>query len=237
MVPTLLVLLFAVTDDFTPPPLVSVESTELTPPPMPAAEPWPHSAPPTPPAQVTTPSPATPSDAPAWQAGAWATTTLPTSLEGSAFLYGLRAELAVWRIGAWLTFDRSGVTPFTLNSTDAWTGALGYALLLTRHVRVQALGAVSARSDSGTSLFAPGLGLTARAGWSFLAIEGSALFTPFGGFRQLDARAEAVLVGGIFELHAGLRALAVDTTESGGLDTLFANAPTLGPSIALGLRL
>ena len=235
MVLSLLLVLLAA-EDVSAPPLVSAPEG---PPPMPRAEAAGDVGQGAAVPQVSTASPlvALDDDAPKWNAGAWATATVPTSLDGAPFLYGFRGELDVWRIGASVTLDRGGTTPFTFSSVDAWTGALGYSLFLNEYLRVRAMGAVSARVDAGTAVFAPGVGLTARAGWSFIAVEGSALFTPFGAFRQLDARAEAVLVGGIFELHVGARALYLDDTEAGSLGTLFSAAPLAGPSVAIGVRL
>lgn len=88
-----------------PPPTPAPEPTMSTPP-LPPAAPGP-SAPPPPPAAST-------SKAPLWEAGVWATATLPTSLSGSAFMFGARAELDIWRIGVVGTFDRVGVTPFSI---------------------------------------------------------------------------------------------------------------------------
>lgn len=191
----------------TPPPLVSAE-----PPPPPKADP----------------------DLPLWQVTALATANVPTALEGSDFLLGLRGELDVWRIGALVTFDRTGTTPLTLADTRHWTSLLGYSVLHTPFLRVRALGGLSALTTDTTSSFAPALGATARLHWRFLGLEAAATFNPFG-FRQLDARLEAILSGGLFELHVGYRVRLLDASAKGTLETLFASTPVAGPSIALGV--
>ena len=48
---------------------------------------------------------------------------------------------------------------------------------------------------------------------------------------QRDLRAEGILRGGIFELHAGYRARFLDTTGVG----LLTSAPLAGPHVAVGL--
>ncbi len=191
--------------------------------------------PPPPPPPMVSATPETPtSDGPRWQVTALATANVPLALTGSDFLLGLRGEVDVWRISALLTFDRTGTTPLTIAETRHWTGLLGSSLVLNKYARVRALGGVSALSTDTTSQFGPSLGTTARIGWSFLAAEAGVVFTPFG-FRQLDARVEAVLKGGVFELHAGYRARFVDASATGTLATLLGSAPVAGPSIALGV--
>jgi hypothetical protein len=187
-----------------------------------------------------------------WELGAFTTATIPTSLEGSAFMFGLRAELDVWRIGAIATFDRVGVTPLSLGDARAWTAMVGYAVVSTELFRVRALAGLSARTgDTTATQFAPTLGTTGRVLWKFIGAEGSAAFTA-GTFRQLDLRAAAILKGGIFELQLGYRARWVDATSDGTLSTLLsatttatdqllATAPTApallaGPHVSLGLH-
>lgn len=226
--------------------VVLVMSQTFTPPPM-------VSAPPTPPAEVKSaptaePAKAAEPDVPLWQVTALATATVPTALEASPFSFGLRGEVDVWRISALVTFDRAGTTPTaaamaasplaaltsTLEDARTWNGLLGYAVLLNHWARIRALGGVSALTTDTTSRFAPSLGGTARIGWRFLAAEAGLVFTPVG-FRQLDARVEGILRGGIFELHVGYRARFVDSTDTGTLATLFASTPNAGPTVALGL--
>jgi len=202
--------------------ILSAVSSDLTPPPPP-------------PAEVTqAPVKAPERDFPLWQVTALGTATLPTSLSGSDFLFGLRGEVDVWKVSALITFDRTGTTPLTMSETRAWTGLAGYAPFVNRWARIRVLGGVSAQTTDTASQFGPSLGATARVGWSFIGVEGGVVFTPVG-FRQLDARAEVVLKGGVFELHAGYRARFLDTTSAGTLATLFTSTPVAGPSIAVGL--
>ncbi|MFT3708002.1 MAG: hypothetical protein QM817_10135 [Archangium sp.] len=183
--------------------------------------------------------------------GAFTTATIPTSLDGAAFMFGLRAELDIWRIGAVATFDRAGVTPLSIGDANAWTGLLGYSVVSTEYFRVRALAGLSALTGSATTTqFAPTIGTTGRAIWKFIGAEGSASFTA-GTFRQLDLRAAAILKGGIFELQLGYRARWIDATTDGTVstllsatttstDALIATAPTApaliaGPHVSVGL--
>ncbi|MFO0597092.1 MAG: hypothetical protein U0228_17395 [Myxococcaceae bacterium] len=191
-----------------PPPLVQADDG---PPPMPPSEP--------------TAAPA-PHRGSAWELGAFATATVPTSLDGGAFMFGLRGELDVWRIGAVMSLDRVGVTPFSLGDANAWTGLLGYSVVWTELFRVRALAGVSALTGSATSSqFAPTVGTTARVLWKFIGAEGSAAFAA-GTFRQLDVRAAAILRGGIFELQLGYRARWIDATTDGTVSTLLSASTT-----------
>lgn len=185
---------------------------------------------PTPQAQQSaTPAPEPEPDFPLWQVSALGTATLPTALDGSAFLVGARAELDLWRIGLFVTVDQSGTTPFSLSSGQQWTALGGYAVLVNKWARLRLLGGVSGTS---TTTLAPTVGANVRVGWSFLGAEAAAVLTPFGAFQQLDVRAEGILRGGIFELHAGYRARFLDATGAG---TLFTSAPLAGPHVAVGL--
>ncbi|MFZ5443553.1 MAG: hypothetical protein ACOZQL_26340 [Myxococcota bacterium] len=215
-------------EGWTPPPLVSAEPGREAsqPPPPPRAAPEVK--------QETPKKPEPERDFPLWQVTALATANVPSSLDGSDFLLGLRGELDVWRIGAVVSFDRTGTTPLTMSDTRHWTGLAGYAVLLNRWVRVRALGGVSALTTDTSSTFGPSVGVTARVGWAFLGAEAAAVFTPVG-FRQLDVRAEGILKGGVFELHAGYRARFLDASATGTLETMFSNAPVAGPHVAVGL--
>lgn len=166
---------------------------------------------------------------PFWQVSALGTATLPTSLDGSAFLVGARAEVDIWRIGLLVTVDKAGTTPFSLSSSQQWTALGGYAVLVNKWARLRLLAGVSGTS---TASLAPTVGANVRVGWAFLGAEAAAVLTPFGAFQQLDLRAEGILHGGIFELHAGYRARFLDTTGAG---TAFTSAPLAGPHVALGL--
>lgn len=175
-------------------------------------------------------------EAPTWQVAALGTAIVPLDLNGARFVFGLRGELDVLRVGVMFTFDRAAVTPFTMNQTNEWTGLLGFSGLNNKWVRVRLQGGLSALSGDGvTTRFGPSLGLTARAGLPVIAAEVGAIFTPVGGMRQLDARAELVLRGGVFELHGGYRVRFYDASDAGTVQTLFATVPVAGPSIALGL--
>lgn len=70
-------------------------------------------------------------------------------------------------------------------------------------------------------------GATARVSWKFIGLEG-AVTGSFGAFRQVDARAELVLQGGIVELHGGYRARLVEVKDGEGV-------LVAGPTVALGL--
>ncbi len=158
---------------------------------------------------------------------------LPLSPTGSKLLLGGRAELDVWRLQARLVWDRAGTTPFTIGSTDFFTGTLGYSLLSASWAKLRVLGGVASQSGpEAVTQVGPVLGLSGRLGLSFLALEGSAVFSPFG-LPTFDAQVELVLRGGIFELHAGWRARYLDPT--GSLATLFTTTPLLGPSVGVGL--
>ncbi len=175
-------------------------------------------------------------EAPTWQVAALATAIIPTSLDGAAFVFGMRGELDIFRVGAFFTLDRGGVTPFTMSQTNEWNGLLGYSLINNKWARIRLQGGMSVLSgDNFATRFAPSAGLTARAGHPNIAAEVGAIFTPVGGLRQLDARAELVLRGGIFELHGGYRVRFYDGADAGTLETLFATAPLAGPSVAVGL--
>lgn len=167
-------------------------------------------------------------DFPLWQVSALGTATLPTALDGSAFLIGARAELDVWRIGVLVTVDQAGTTPFSLSSAQQWTALGGYAVLVNKWARLRLLGGVSGASTTSLS---PTIGANVRVGWSFLGAEAAAVLTPFGSAQQLDLRAEGILRGGIFELHAGYRARFLDTTGAG----LLTSALLAGPHVAVGL--
>ncbi|PZR18535.1 MAG: hypothetical protein DI536_01255 [Archangium gephyra] len=246
----------------TPPPLVSADAdpnlAEIGfapfpsegPPPTPPAEPRQTPRPVVvnapPPADVTPVAPvenevrAAPQEdkhaAPTWQVAALATAIVPLNISGAPFVFGMRGELDIFRVGAQFSFDRGGVTPFTMSQTNEWTGLLGYSLVNHKYARVRLQGGMSALSGDGiTARFGPSAGLTARAGLPFIGAEVGAIFTPAGGMRQLDARAEVVLRGGVFELHGGYRVRFYDATDAGTLSTLFATTPVAGPSIALGL--
>lgn len=167
-------------------------------------------------------------DFPLWQVSALGTATLPTALDGSAFLIGARAELDIWRIGVLVTVDQAGTTPFSLSNAQQWTALGGYAVLVNKWARLRLLGGVSGASTTSLS---PTIGANVRVGWSFLGAEAAAVLTPFGAAQQLDLRAEGILRGGIFELHAGYRARFLDTTGAG----LLTSAPLAGPHVAVGL--
>ncbi len=165
-------------------------------------------------------------------------------------MFGGRAEFDLWRIGVVATFDRVGVTPFTLGDTNYWNGLLGYSLVSTDLFRVRALAGVSALSGSSiTTRFAPSFGTTARFLWHFIGVEGDATFTA-GSFRQLDLRGAVILRGGIFEVQLGYRAKWIDATTGGTIGNMFAtsnsteqltaSAPTSpvlvgGPHVSIGL--
>lgn len=171
-----------------------------------------------------------------WRLTALATGIIPLQLTGAQFVFGMRGELDVFRIGAQFSFDRGGVTPFTVNQTNEWTGLLGYSLVNNKYARVRLQGGMSALTGDGiASRFGPSAGLTARAGLPFISAEVGAIFTPVGGMRQLDARAELVLRGGVFELHGGYRVRFYDASEAGTVSTLFSSIPVAGPSVAIGL--
>lgn len=184
---------------------------------------------PAPQAQQSAPAPEPEPEFPLWQVSALGTATLPTALDGTAFLVGARAELDLWRIGVLVTVDQAGTTPFSLDSARQWTALGGYAVLVNKWARLRLLGGVSGTS---TTTLAPTVGANVRLSWSFLGAEAAAVLTPFGAFQQLDVRAEGILRGGIFEVHAGYRARFLDTTGAG---TWFASAPLAGPHVALGL--
>ena len=154
----------------------------------------------------------------------WVTATVPTALIGSAFMFGARAELDLWRIGFVGTFDRIGVTPFTIGDTNSWSALLGYSLVSTEFFRVRGLAGFSALTGANTTTrFAPSLGTTARVLWHFIGAEGSASFTA-GAFRQLDLRAAMILKGGVFELQLGYRARWIDATASGTIGSMFSTS-------------
>lgn len=194
-----------------------------------ATDATPPSAPHTQSRQTAAPAEEREPDFPFWQASALGTATVPTALDGSPFLVGARAELDVWRIGVLVTVDQAGTTPFTLSSGQQWTALGGYAVLVNKWARLRLLGGVSGTS---TTSLAPTVGANVRVGWSFLGAEAAAVLTPFGAFQQLDLRAEGILRGGIFELHAGYRARFLDATGAG---TLLTSTPLAGPHVALGL--
>lgn len=206
-----------------PPPLVSADV---------------DAPPPTPVAEVTAPPRDDKHAADSWQVAALATAIVPTSLDGAPFVFGLRGELDVFRVSGVFTFDRGGVTPFNVAQTNEWTGLLGFSAINNKYARVRLQGGLSALSaDTFTARFGPSLGVTARAGLPVISAEVAALFTPVGGLRQFDARAELVLRGGVFELHGGYRVRFYDAAEAGTLDALFTSTPLAGPSIAVGLSL
>lgn len=174
--------------------------------------------------------------APTWQVAALGTAIVPLNINGAAFVFGMRGELDIFRVGAMFTFDRAGVTPFTIGQTNEWTGLLGYSLINNKYARIRMQGGLSALSgDNIAARFGPSVGLTARAGLPVIAAEVGAIFTPVGGMRQLDARAELVLRGGVFELHGGYRVRFYDAADAGTVSTLFSTVPVAGPSIAVGL--
>lgn len=174
--------------------------------------------------------------APTWQVAALGTAIVPLNINGAAFVFGMRGELDIFRVGAMFTFDRSAVTPFTVGQTNEWTGLLGYSLINNKYVRIRAQGGMSALSgDNIAARFGPSVGVTARAGLPVIAAEVGTIFTPVGGMRQLDARAELVLRGGVFELHGGYRVRFYDASDAGTLSSLFSTAPVAGPSVAIGL--
>jgi hypothetical protein len=172
--------------------------------------------------------------APFWQVTALATANVPLALNGSDFLFGFRGEVDVWRISALVSLDRRGMTPFSMSDIQTWNGLLGASVVATKSFRLRALGGVGVLATESTATFAPTLGTTARVGWKWIALEG-ALHASAGAFRQLDARAELVLHGGVVELHAGYRVRLIDPTPGGSVETLFATAPVSGPCVALGL--
>lgn len=211
----------------------STSAEEWTAPPLVASTP----PPPAPAATVSEAPKSGMKDGPLWQVGAWGTATIPTSLDGAAFMFGLRGELDVWRLGVLFSFDRSGITPLTMNDLRAWTGLVGYSVLSLDWLRVRAQAGVTAlSSDTAAARVSPALGTTARVTWRFLGAEAGATFSPFD-FRQLDLRAAAILHGGIFELQVGYRARFLDATTGGTLDTMFATTPSAGPHVALGINL
>lgn len=206
-----------------PPPLVSADV---------------DAPPPTPVAEVVAPPREDKHAAPLWQATALATAIVPTSFDSTPFVFGMRGELDVWRISGVFTFDRGVVTPFTMAQSNEWTGLLGFSAINNTYARVRVQGGLSAlTADTFTARFGPSLGVTARAGLPVISAEVAALFTPVGGLRQFDARAELVLRGGVFELHGGYRVRFYDAAEAGTLDALFTSTPLAGPSIAVGLSL
>ncbi|MGV3623166.1 MAG: hypothetical protein ACO1OB_20265 [Archangium sp.] len=171
-----------------------------------------------------------------WRLTALATGIIPLQLNGANFVFGMRGELDVFRVSATFTFDRGGVTPFTMNQTNEWNGLLGYSLINNKWARVRLQGGMSALSgDAIAARFGPSAGLTASAGLPFIGVEAAAIFTPVGGMRQLDARAEVVLRGGVFELHGGYRVRFYDASDAGTVSTLFSSIPVAGPSVAIGL--
>jgi hypothetical protein len=165
--------------------------------------------------------------APFWQVTALATANIPLSLDGAAFLYGLRGEIDVWRLSVVATFDRTGTTPFTMSETRSWNGLAGASVVATKNFRARLLGGVSALTTDTSAVFAPSAGATARVSWKFIGLEG-AVTGSFGAFRQVDARAELVLQGGIVELHGGYRARLVEVKDGEGV-------LVAGPTVALGL--
>lgn len=188
------------------------------------------SQPPPPSTEQAAPTPER--DFPFWQVRALATATVPTALQSGAFMAGLRAEVDVWRLSALLTGDVTGVTPFTLSDTQAWTGLVGGSVFLNRWVRVRLLGGVSAEKTSTQTTFAPTLAGTARVSWAFVAAEVAAQVTPLGAFQQADLRAGAIIVLGPLELHGGYRARFMAAEGA-----LLSATPLAGPHVALGLAL
>lgn len=185
---------------------------------------------------VEAPTPPAKFDAPFYEVRALAAATVPLNFNGANFLVGLRAEVDVWRLAVVATMDHPGSTPLTLSPTTYWTGLAGGSVLARSWGRVRLLGGVVIEQGCVTSLGAA-VGVTGRAGWSFLAAEAGLTFAPIGGVRMLDARGGLVLSGGLFELHAGYRALFVDSTTGGTAASLFSTGPLSGPTLALGFAL
>jgi hypothetical protein len=240
-------LLLAQADPESAPPLLEAPPpvVERTPPLVEASLPPPPvvQAPPTPPIEpppravpaATPPAPPPADETPLVQVRALATASLglPFNLTGSGLLVGGRAELDVWRLQARLVWDRAGTTPFTIASTDFFTGTVGYSLFSSSWAKLRVLGGVASQSGpEAPTHVGPVVGLSGRLGLSFLALEGSATLSPLG-LPSFDAQVALVLRGGFFELHAGWRTRYVD--PSGSLATLFTTTPVAGPSVGVGL--
>lgn len=254
-----LVLALSATPDetFSPPPLVTAEPevapqvpapptskrdpavTPAPPPPMPAAEPIAGpvapSAPATAPAEVKSSTPAPTSSAATFELRALITGSPVTSSTGTSYAFGARGEIDLFRVAVLVSWDRSISSSFALSDTQQVTALAGYSVLAHKYARIRLLGGIDVLA-SDTLTFAPAMGVSARAGLSFLAVDAAATFTPLP-FRRIDARAGLVLKGGVFELQGGYRAQVIDSTSGGTLATLFATPLSAGPYLALGVSL
>jgi hypothetical protein len=130
------------------------------------------------------------------------------------FLLGVRGELDIKYFSALFSWDRQGFSPIsldeTLTETSYWNGLVGGSVWATRYHRVRVLGGISAVSDYRKGTYGPTIGTTARFGIPIVAIEGAVLYTPFGGFQQVDGRMELVVRLLIVELRGGYRARWVE---------------------------
>lgn len=196
--------------------------------------------------------------APPLQFRVLATTTIPVSIgdldPSGDLLVGLRGELDFGHVSALFSWDRGASSIFdwddTVIPTSYWNGLIGPSVLASRHNRIRLLGGVSAISiservtavvpsdggepstvtlDRGVTL-GPTLGATARIGTPFIGLEGAFLFTAVG-FRQVDARVEAVLRLFIFEARGGFRARWVDSYRGDRVPV----ESVYGPTVSLGL--
>lgn len=265
LTPLALALVLAVTGDgFSPPPLVTAEPEAAPPPawseatatppvppapappaspPAAATQPARSAAPAAPaksvaaaPAEVeaTAPAPST-SSAPTFELRALVTGSPVTSSTGTSYAFGARGEIDLFRVAVLVSWDRSITSSFALSDTQQVTALAGYSVLAHEYARIRVLGGIDVHATD-TLTFAPALGVSARAGLSFLAADVAATFTPLP-FRRIDARAGLVLKGGLFELQGGYRAQVIDTTTGGTLATLFATPLAAGPYLALGVSL
>ena len=210
---------------------------------MPAVEaparpaPSPNAAPPprASPAEVESAAPAPASSAPTFELRALVTGSPVTTSTGTSYAFGARGEIDLFRVAVLVSWDRSITSSFTLSDTQQVTALAGYSVLAHKYARIRVLGGVDVHA-ADTLTVAPAIGVSARAGLSFLAADVAATFTPLP-FRRIDARAGLVLKGGLFELQGGYRAQVIDTTSGGTLATLFATPLAAGPYLAVGVSL
>lgn len=199
------------------------------------------------------------SSARAFELRVLATTTLPMNISGvpssGDWLFGLRGEFDLGHASTLFSWDHGAASLFNWSDTrfptSYWDAMIGPSVWATRHNRIRLLGGVSAISSPGTNSpvitsgttsgstvratrgvqFGPTIGATVHLGIPIISVEAAVLYTPIG-FRQVDARAEAVLRLFVVELRGGYRARWVDSSLSA---TEIPVEPIYGPTFSLGL--
>lgn len=176
------------------------------------------------------------SDTPFFEARALATGSMASSASGWTFSVGGRAEVDLLRLSIAVAYERGISTTLGFSEVEEGVALAGVGLVAQEHVRLRLLGGADFRSSSAGLAVGPAIGVSGRAGFSFLAVDAAATLTPLP-FRRFDARAGLALRGGFVELQGGCRVQLLDTSSSGDLSTLFASNAAAGPYLALGFDL